>query len=268
MSIKFGLLTNPAHNILGEIKLIHKLGFDYVEVGVELPAGAPEIILKNRSNILKLIKKFDSPALAHTAWWIDFGSGYEPVRRGWIEEAKISIDAAKSLDIKKINFHFYSIGLTRHYKPYHKEILKTIITSLKEVVKYANSKGIAVMLENSPTKRPVVGIKEYKFIINNVPKLKVHLDIGHAFIENSISCIKDYLLTFKDKLEHIHIHDNHGEEDEHLPLGKGNIDFEQVAKWLKQINYDKTMTFEVFTSKEDATNSMVKFKKLLEGYLL
>ena len=264
MSIKFGLLTNPANNILKEIKLIHKLGFDYVEVGIELPSGAPDIIIRNKNKILKLTNKFNSPALAHTAWWIDFGSGYEPVRRGWIEEAKICIDAAKSLDIKKTNFHFYSIGLTRHYKPYHKEILKTIVTSLKEVVKYANSKGIAVMLENSPIKKSVVGIKEYKFVIDSVPKLKVHLDIGHAFIENGMQGIKNYLFTFRNKLEHIHIHDNHGEGDEHLPLGKGKINFEQVAKWLKQINYNKTITFEVFTSKEDARDSMFSFNKLMK----
>ncbi len=263
MSIKFGLLTNPSHNILEEIKLIHKLGFDYVEIGVELPTGAPEIILKNKTNILKLIKKFDSPALAHTAWWIDFGNGYEPVRRGWIEEAKISIDTAKSLNIKKINFHFYSIGLTTAYSSYHKKILGTIVKSLREVIDYANSKDITVILENSPTKRDVVGIKKYKFVIDNVPKLKVHLDIGHAFIENGMQGIKDYIFTFTDKLEHIHISDNHGEEDEHLPLGKGEINFEQIAKWLKQINYDKTITFEVFTSKENAKQSMLKFRKYL-----
>ena len=263
MSIKLGLLTNPAENILEEIKLIKKLGFDYVEVGIELPGGAPAIIFGNKNKILKLIKSFNSSALAHTAWWIDFGSGYEPVRKGWVEEAKISIDTAKTLNINKINFHFYSIGLTKRYKLYHKEILKNMTTSLKEVVNYASSKKLTVIFENSPIKKSVVGIKEYKFVIDNVPKLKVHLDIGHAFIENGMKGIRDYIFTFKDKLEHIHIHDNHGEEDEHLPLGKGEIDFEQVIKWLNQINYDKTITFEVFTSKEDAKDSMNLFRKLL-----
>lgn len=263
MPIKFGLLTNPANNILEEIKLIHKLGFDYVEIGVELPGGAPEIISKNKGMILKLIKKFDSSALAHTAWWIDFGSGYDPVRRGWVEEAKRSINVIKSLGIGKINFHFYSIGLTKMYKPYHKQILTNIITSLREVVNYANSKKLTVILENSPIKKSVVGIKEYKFVIDNVPSLKLHLDIAHAFIENGMTGIKEYILIFKDKLEHIHISDNHGKEDEHLPLGRGKIDFKQVDKWLKQINYDKTITFEVFTSKEDARDSMLRFRKLI-----
>lgn len=263
MPIKFGLLTNPSHNILEEIKLIHKLGFDYVEVGIELPRSAPEIILKKKISILKLIKNFNSPALAHTAWWIDFGTGYEPVRRGWVEEAKISIDAAKALGIKTINFHFYSIGLTNEYKKYHKQIISNIIASLREVVNYAGSKKMTVMLENSPTKRSVIGIKEYKFVLDSVDKLKAHIDIGHAFVENGMKGIKEYLFTFKSKIKHIHISDNNGERDDHIPLGKGKIDFKKVANLLKLMNYDKTITFEVFTSKEDAEESMVKFKKIL-----
>lgn len=263
MSIKFGLLTNPANDILEEITAIKKLESDYVELGIELPEGTPEIILKNKQKILKLFQKFDSKPLAHTAWWIDFGSGYEPVRKGWVQEAKLSIDVAKKLNITKINFHLYPPNIADFFRFYRKELLKNLIRSLKEIVDYANSKKVIVILENIGIKKLIVGIKEYKFVIDNVPKLKVHLDIGHAFIENGMQGIKDYIFTFKNKLEHIHIHDNHGREDEHLPLGKGRINFEQIVKWLKQIKYNKTMTFEVFTSKKDAINSMIKFRKML-----
>lgn len=265
MVIRFGLLTNPRNEVLGEIKLIEKLGFDYVELGIELPGGAAEILLREKIKILNLLKNFKHPTIAHTAWWIDFGSGYEYIRQAWIEEAKRSIDTSKSLGIKLINFHFYSIGLVESYKSHHKFILETLVKSLKEIVSYASSKGITVMYENSPTKKSIVGIKEYKFILDKTRKLKVHLDIAHAFVENGMEGIKDYIFTFKDRIEHMHIHDNSGEGDEHLPLGDGRIDFEQVAKWLKKINYNKTMTFEVFTSKEDAKDSMLRFKKILSS---
>ena len=261
MTIKFGLLTNPTNDILEEIKLIHKLGFDYVEVGIEFPGGSPEFLIDYKKKIRELIDRFNYPALAHTAWWIDFGSLYEIIRKGWVEEAKLCIDAAKALNIDKINFHFYSMGLDN--KSYRKDVLRNIVKSLKEVVRYADSKGIIVFLENTPNKKSLVSIKEYKFVIDSVPKLKVHLDTGHAFVENGMAGIRDYIFAFKNKLEHIHIHDNHGQGDEHLPLGKGKINFEQIAKWMKQINYDKTMTFEVFTNKEDARTSMSHFRKLL-----
>lgn len=261
MSIKFGLLTNPANDILEEIKIIKKLGFDYVEVGVEFPGGSSEFLIDYKKKIKELIKKFNYPAIAHTAWWIDFGSLHEKIRKDWIEEGKLSIDAANALSIDKINFHFHSAGLRK--KPYQREVLKNMIKSLREIVNYASSKKIIVFLENTPNKKLDVSIKDYKYVIDSVPKLKVHLDIGHAFVENGMKGIKEYIFTFKNKLEHIHIHDNHGEGDQHLPLDQGNIDFEQVAKWLKQANYERTMTFEVFTSKEDAKNSMLWFKKLI-----
>lgn len=262
MSIKFGLSTNPANDILEEIKSIYKLGFDYAEIGIEPPGGSLEILLKKRKEISTLLKKFNSPAIAHTAWWIDFGSVYDFVRKGWITEAKRSIDVAKILDISKINFHF-SGGLVKSWKSYEKPILHNKIKSLKEVVNYAKSKAIIIFLENVPIKKSIVGINKFKFVVDNVPQLKVHLDIAHAFVENGMKGIREYIFTFKNKLEHIHVSDNNGEEDEHLPLGKGKIGFEQVAKWLKQINYDKTITFEVFPSKEDARESMTKFKIML-----
>ena len=157
MSIKFGLLTNPANDIVEEIKLVHRLGFDYVEVGIEFPEGAPECIIDYKKRILEQIKKFNHPAIAHTAWWIDLGGLHEKIRKNWVEEAKLSIDAAKALKIGKINFHFYSIGLV--HKPYQKDILKNIVKSLKEVVSYANLQNIMVFLENTPNKKSVVGIK-------------------------------------------------------------------------------------------------------------
>jgi sugar phosphate isomerase/epimerase len=98
--------------------------------------------------------------------------------------------------------------------------------------------------------------------MEKVPKLKFHFDIAHAYIENRMTGIRSYLDAFSDRLVHIHIHDNHGEEDEHIPLGWGKIDFRKVVRWLKELNYDKTITFEVFTSNQDAVRSREYFRKL------
>ncbi len=264
MAIKFGILTNPQFSILQEIKTIKNYSVDYVEVGIEWPGGSPQFISANKVKILRLLEKFNHPPVGHTAWWIDLGNTYDSVRNSWIEESKKSIDAARDLKLSVINFHFYSSRITETYKDYHKEMMDNIIESLRELVAYAKKYKITLMYENAPLKKDIVGIKEYKYILDKVPGLKVHLDIGHAFIENGMKGIKEYLFAFTDRLQHIHIHDNSGEGDEHLPLGDGDIDFQQVAKWVKEIKYDKTMTFEVFTSKDDAKDSILKFSQLLE----
>lgn len=79
--------------------------------------------------------------------------------------------------------------------------------------------------------------------------------------------VKKFLSAFQDRITHVHLHDNHGKRDEHLPLGKGSVDFEYIAKTLRKIKYSDTITFETFhggTDKVNAVNSQKYFLKLLQ----
>ncbi|MFL6358825.1 MAG: sugar phosphate isomerase/epimerase family protein [Nitrososphaeraceae archaeon] len=96
---------------------------------------------------------------------------------------------------------------------------------------------------------------EFKYIIDNVTTLFVHLDIPHAFTSGGMESVIDYINTFRDKIIHIHWHDNHGKRDEHLPIGEGLIDHQKAVRALKDIDYDRTITLEVFTNSNDAKSS-------------
>ena len=261
--MKFGKLTNPTIDVLKEIRTTHKLGFDFVEIGIEGPAGKPEIIMKKKKQILKLLKKYKMFALGHTSWWAELGSDYEPVRKGWLEESKKIIRLCNELGIKLLNFHSHSRGAYISDKKGRRLILKNFIKSLKELVKYGKKYNVKIMLENGAERREITKLKDFKYIIDRVPGLKVHLDIGHAFINGGMKAIEGYIKTFKKKLIHVHIHDNHGRSDEHLPLGAGTMNYKKVVKFLKKINYNKTITFEVFSRDLDLLEiSMKKMKKL------
>jgi sugar phosphate isomerase/epimerase len=41
-----------------------------------------------------------------------------------------------------------------------------------------------------------------------------------------------------------HLHDNHGVEDEHLPIGGGSVPWPAVLNALRQVNYHGPITFE------------------------
>lgn len=58
------------------------------------------------------------------------------------------------------------------------------------------------------------------------------LDTGHltAFGQASLT---DWLEVLGPRIAHIHLHDNHGERDEHLAPGRGRIDFVLLFQWLK-----------------------------------
>lgn len=259
--VKFGCLTNPTKDILEEIKSIKRLGFDFVEIGIEWPEDMPEILNRKRSKILSLLKKYNMFAIGHTAWWMDFSTPYESVRREWVEEGKRKINTASRLGMKKINFHSYSVLATPFHRKYRRSLLDNFVESLKELITYARTKGIEVILENGVERGEITNFRDFKYIVDK-SNVKVHLDVGHAFVCGGMKNVKNYIFNFKSRLEHVHMHDNHGKADEHLPIGKGLIDFHKVVRYLKEIGYDKTITFEVFTSKMDARKSMVRIKKL------
>ena len=65
------------------------------------------------------------------------------------------------------------------------------------------------------------------------------------------SRVLDYINTFREY---------HGRKDEHLPIGEGLIDHEKTVRALKNIEYDRTITLEVFTNSNDAKSSTDKLK--------
>jgi len=261
---KFGLLTDPLEFVPDEITRFHKLGFDYAEIGIEEPNATPRILMRQRDEILRLLSANAMPALGHTAYWVGFGSSHEKARLGWIEEAKDMILVASELKIRLLNFHFYGrLGRVCATEESRIVFLRNFTDAMKELTEFAATKKVDLMLENAPpgNESPLESIEYFSQVMQAVPTLKFHLDIAHAFIENRMKGVRDYIDAFGDRLAHVHIHDNHGKWDEHLPLGKGKIDFRKVIRLLKEINYDRTITFEVFTSRTDAVHSREFFKK-------
>ena len=254
----YGLLTNPSKDIISEISKIYNLNFDYIEIGIEGPEGNPDIIKKKNDEIIKLLEQFKQKPIAHTAYWIDLASDYDYIRHAWILEALREIKTAKKLGIDLINFHANINGM--FYGERRKLVLDNLVKSLREIVNQAKKYKIDVMLENVPLSNGIHNIVEFKYIIDNVANLFVHLDIPHAFTSGGMASVIDYINAFRDKIIHIHWHDNHGQRDEHLPIGEGLIDHQNAVKALKHIGYDRTITLEVFTSNNDAKLSADKLK--------
>lgn len=255
--VKFGKLTNPFRNIIKEINKTKKLGFDYVEIGIEFPTNA-EILRKNKSSIIKLLKKFPYPPLGHTCWWYLLNSPYDIVRKAWLNQARIDIKVATILGIKLLNFHFWvPANILLENQASRKIMLNNYVKSLNALSDFANKRQITLILENGEEK-----FEYYRYVVDRVPKLKVHFDVGHAFISGGMKTIRKFIDYFGNRIYHIHIHDNHGKQDEHLALRKGKINWKQIVSALKKINYNKTITFEVFKSDRDLLKSKNYFTKL------
>ena len=91
-------------------------------------------------------------------------------------------------------------------------------------------------------------IKSYRTDLDMLDRLKrdnlrICLDTGHAAIFEG-AAVADAVRRIGPMLEAVHIHDNMGKEDEHLIPGDGIIDWDDFAKALKEIGFDKVISIE------------------------
>ncbi len=91
------------------------------------------------------------------------------------------------------------------------------------------------------------------------PFLGVCFDLGHvfAFTRSTLSKWE----TLFPYIKQLHLHDNHGHRDEHLGLGKGNIDFLSLFSKLKQYDRYPLITLEPHT--EEAFWDSLKYLNTL-----
>ncbi len=76
------------------------------------------------------------------------------------------------------------------------------------------------------------------------PNLDINLDIGHAHC-NSRTPVVGWIEALGPLIGYVHLHDNRGDEDEHLGLGQGNIPLVEVCQALEQYAPDALWSLEV-----------------------
>ena len=100
--------------------------------------------------------------------------------------------------------------------------------ALVEIGSVASDHSVLACLEN------MIGIREFLCrmpeelagMVEGIEGIGITIDIGHA---NTVGLVSEFL-PFLSAASHLHVHDNHGVHDEHLPLGTGTIDWDIVGK--------------------------------------
>ena len=82
----------------------------------------------------------------------------------------------------------------------------------------------------------------------NRPNFRLCLDIGHAYCYSSLD-VREWAAQLAPYVSHVHIHDNSGDRDAHLGLGRGSLPWREVLSVLPK-NSKRSWTVECMT-KED-----------------
>jgi sugar phosphate isomerase/epimerase len=80
----------------------------------------------------------------------------------------------------------------------------------------------------------------------DTPWLGHCFDIGHWNLFSEVS-LADWFDVLGSRLVHLHLHDNRGKADDHLPVGEGNIDFDALFRLIPGLPAKPTMTLEAHT---------------------
>ncbi len=254
-----GAMNNPAQEILSEIKSFAEMGFEYVEIAIEGPRALPEELIKKKKQIKNLLAGNDIFAIAHMPWYFEIGHPYESIRRAFLKETFKIVDTAAKLELELLGVHIMPLkGLYKDKK------LECNIAALKEVLRHAKKRGVSICVENLDVE--AFSIKDFKTIFAALPELKFLLDVGHANMNaKDGEAIFDFIDSFSGRLAHVHAHDNDGSDDQHLPIGAGNIHWKKVVRALKK-NYDGTVTLEIHSQDRDYLRiSKEKFQRLWKG---
>lgn len=121
------------------------------------------------------------------------------------------------------------------------------LRSVRELLKEARKYGLKIAIENTPDPLPYMlkRVDEFERFYEDLGfdglNLGITFDVGHA---NIIGQINEFIESFRDKIVHVHLHDNNGRFDEHLDIGSGNIDWPSVIESLKKINYSGALIIE------------------------
>jgi sugar phosphate isomerase/epimerase len=232
--MKIGLMNNPAASVYDEITFMGEARYEFVDLTIE----GPHAFSPDPERILPLLEHYNLFIVGHTDPCLPYAYPVESVRKACFSELERCAGIFSSLGATIMNIH------PCYYAPpaMKKELVRLNAEALKPLVEMAASYGLTLILENFKT--PFDSVSTYSRLLEEVPGLQVHLDFGHTNLGKDDGA---YFCThLGEHIRHVHFSDNRGQEDEHMPLGTGNIDWEKAVTALKSIGYDGTITLEVF----------------------
>jgi sugar phosphate isomerase/epimerase len=147
-----------------------------------------------------------------------------------MDELKRAIDVAEDLPFPRMIFH---MGGTRETADPRKR--DAAFSSLEHLILHARHVGVTICVENTTSEMGDPAYLRLFYDETRLTGLRFNFDIGHAHLADGPEeeRVEKGFAPLRDLVVGAHIHDNHGEKDEHLPPYDGTIDWENAIKVLK-----------------------------------
>ncbi len=147
-----------------------------------------------------------------------------------MDELKRAIDVADELPFSRMIFH---MGGSRETSDPRKR--DAAFSSLEHLILHAGHTGVTICVENTTSEMGSPAYLRSFVDETRLTGLRFNFDIGHAHLADGPEedRIEKGFAPLRGLIAGVHVHDNHGEKDEHLPPYDGTIDWPAASKILK-----------------------------------
>ncbi|MDI6884550.1 MAG: sugar phosphate isomerase/epimerase, partial [Hadesarchaea archaeon] len=243
--MKLGLssLLFVRSSIEDAVRTIAELGSECIEVIYDVPHFMPDHDPRQLGGLKELIDSYGLDIAVHGSFWdLNPASHCREIREFSLRQAKRSIEACKHLGGKILALHPGRAAIPE-LEWFMREANQRCLDFFEECSAFARESGVKLAIENIGLPYYTCSsLEELGEIVDGREELGITLDIGHAYrrekaagIENPEQDLAEAIKRLGKKITHVHLHDNHGERDEHLVPGQGSIDYEQIVSALKAI---------------------------------
>jgi len=164
----------------------------------------------------------------------------EANRRRAVQKNCECILAASRLGASVVVIH---PGVNMGQNPDVPALVSRSVESIRHLAKTATANGVRVAVESLPPAYLGGQIEQLREIVDGVGSdaVGVCLDTGHAHLGGDVA---EWIRALGRRIIAIHLHDNDGTGDQHLPPGEGSIDWASVGDALREIGFSEPITLE------------------------
>jgi sugar phosphate isomerase/epimerase len=160
-----------------------------------------------------------------------------------MDEIKRAVETADSIPFQNLVVH-----LGERDDEWSPRTIEYALTALEHLGAFARPLGVRPLVENL-TGDPTTPAHLMEILkIGHFDSTGVCLDLGHA---NITVGVQEAIATLADRIVQVHVHDNHGQKDEHLWPGDGGIDWPATVAALSALPAPPAMVLEISSKLPD-----------------
>lgn len=212
-------------------------GFEWVEFKYDPPYLMEDHLRRLRPAEIKALGERHGIGFSlHAPYYeVNIGSLNPGLRAASVAEVLKAVELAGELGCQFITIHGGDLSGEDVSREFASAVIEYTLESLKVIGRECRARGMVLCLENrnaAQSSRLKVGTQPDEVVAMCAavgPDTGVTLDLGHANV-SGIDPLEFIDRIGPERIKVMHAHDNGGKLDEHLAVGRGTIDYPELAR--------------------------------------